>query len=219
MACTGLEGFAMRFRNSFQASAFDEQWVPIARFFSVASRSFDPPAQSLLQGESGLSNDWTWVEVVLLRSLLMVAMGGAMVLAWSSPCSAVPVLPIPIERAWRSDLKRLESNNECRNCALRGVTLREAHLIGADLRGADLRGADLRDSNLEGADLSGAKLMNADLRGVNLTNADLSDVDLRAADLRAAVVINAYAPRVSTAGLRYAGADLTGSDLIIGGGD
>ena len=43
--------------------------------------------------------------------------------------------------------------------------------------------------------------------------------DLRNADLREAQVINAYAPNVQTYGMRYAGASLFGSDLIIGGGD
>jgi hypothetical protein len=32
-------------------------------------------------------------------------------------------------------------------------------------------------------------------------------------------VINAYAPGVRSEGIRYAGADLTGSHLIYGGGD
>jgi hypothetical protein len=32
-------------------------------------------------------------------------------------------------------------------------------------------------------------------------------------------VINAFAPDVRTEGIRFAGAKLTGSDLIIGGGD
>ena len=215
----GLEGFATRSLNPTKACALDQQRLPIPRFFSVVRDAFAARAQSLLQRESALSMYWTGLEGVLLRSLLMMAMGSAAVLAWSSPCTAAPVLPIPIEPASRSDLNRLERDNECRNCILRDVTLREAHLIGADLRGADLRGADLRDSNLEGADLTGAMLINADLRGANLTNTDLSDVDLRDADLRAAVVINAYSPGVKSTGLRYAGADLTGSDLIIGGGD
>ena len=47
----------------------------------------------------------------------------------------------------------------------------------------------------------------------------MAGVDLRNADLREAQVINAYAPNVRTSGMRYAGASLFGSDLIIGGGD
>ena len=110
-------------------------------------------------------------------------------------------------------------DHSCPGCDLRHVDFRQAHLIGADFRGSDLRGADLGEANLEGADLTGALLEGADLRGANLTNAELSGVDLRNADLRDAQVINAYAPDVQTSGMRYAGASLFGSDLIIGGGD
>ena len=110
-------------------------------------------------------------------------------------------------------------DRSCPRCDLRNADFRQPHLIGADFRGSDLRGADFREANLEGADLTGALLEGADLRGANLTNAELSGVDLRNADLREAQVINAYAPNVRTSGMRYAGASLFGSDLIIGGGD
>ena len=114
--------------------------------------------------------------------------------------------------------ERLLSGGACAGCDLRSAHLEGAHLIGADLRNADLRDANLRSANLEGADLSGARLDGADLRDVQLSNADLSATDLRRADLRGAVVINAYAPDVCTEGMRFAGADLTGSHLIYGGG-
>ncbi|CAK22734.1 pentapeptide repeat-containing protein [Synechococcus sp. CS-197] len=114
--------------------------------------------------------------------------------------------------------ERLLQLGACAGCDLRGLNLQGEHLIGVDLRDADLHGVDLREANLEGADLSGARLDGADLRGARLSNADLTDTDLRRADLRDAVVINAYAPNVRTDGMRFAGADLTGSHLIYGGG-
>ena len=78
------------------------------------------------------------------------------------------------------------------------------HLLEeGECRGCDLRGIDLSQSHLIGADLR-----DVDLRGADLRQADISD----------AVVINAFAPRVRTKGMRYAGADLTGSHLIYGGG-
>jgi len=120
--------------------------------------------------------------------------------------------------AFGSPRERLLQVGACAGCDLRGHSLQGEHLIGVDLRDADLRGVDLREANLEGADLSGARLDRADLRGARLSNADLTDTDLRRADLRDAVVINAYAPNVRTDGMRFAGADLTGSHLIYGGG-
>jgi len=126
-------------------------------------------------------------------------------------------MPIPVEPAVASARGRLLRDGQCKGCDLRNAVLIEAHLIGVDLREADLRGADLQRANLEGADLTGAQLSRADLRGANLTNADLSDVDLRHADLSDAVVINAYAPGVRADGIRYVGADFTGSHLIYGG--
>ena len=129
------------------------------------------------------------------------------------------VLPLHAVEHRPDPRERLLDQRACRGCDLRRVDLQEAHLIGADLRDADLEGADLRGANLEGVDLSGARLVTADLRGATLTNADLTGTDLRGADLRSAVVINAFAPYVRTEGIRFAGANLTGSDLIIGGGD
>ena len=129
------------------------------------------------------------------------------------------VLPLQAAEQRPYPRARLLGQGACRGCDLRRVALKEAHLIGADLRDADLEGADLRGANLEGADLSGARLVRADLRGATLTNADLTGTDLRGADLRSAVVINAFAPDVQTGGIRFAGANLTGSNLIIGGGD
>ena len=129
------------------------------------------------------------------------------------------VLPLQAVEHRPDPRARLLGQGACRGCDLRGVALKEAHLIGADLRDADLEGADLRGANLEGADLSGARLVRADLRGATLTNADLTGTDLRGADPRSAVVINAFAPDVQTGGIRFAGANLTGSNLIIGGGD
>ena len=133
----------------------------------------------------------------------------------------VLLLVLPLQAAeHRPDPRlRLLDQGACRGCDLRRIALQEAHLIGADLRDADLEGADLRGANLEGADLSGARLVRADLRGATLTNADLTGTDLRGADLRSAVVINAFAPDVQTGGIRFVGANLTGSNLIIGGGD
>ena len=131
---------------------------------------------------------------------------------------AAPVLRLSVD-AQPGLVGRLLDQRACPGCYLRKTVLREVHLIGADLRRANLAGADLSGANLEGADLSHANLTGADLQGANLTNADLTGVDLRGADLRTAVVINAFAPDVRTEGIRYAGADLTGSDLIIGGGD
>ena len=122
--------------------------------------------------------------------------------------------PLPLEV---QSYKGFDRN--CPRCDLRSQNLQDAHLIGADLREADLRGADLRGANLEGADLSGPRLSGADLRGANITNAELSVVDLRRADLRDAVVINAFAPNVQVVGVRFVCANLTGSHLIIGGGD
>ena len=132
-----------------------------------------------------------------------------LVVAGVAPVGAVPLQVQPHDPLDRS----------CPRCDLRDADFRQAHLIGVDFRGSDLRGADLREANLEGADLTGALLEGADLRGANLTNAELSGVDLRNADLREAQVINAYAPNVRTSGMRYAGASLFGSDLIIGGGN
>ena len=129
------------------------------------------------------------------------------------------VLPLQAVEQRPDPRARLLGQGACRGCDLRRVALKEAHLIGVDLRDADLEGADLRGANLEGADLSGGRLVRADLRGATLTNADLTGTDLRGAELRFAVVINAYAPDVQTGGIRFAGANLTGSNLIIGGGD
>ena len=139
----------------------------------------------------------------LLRLLMLLVVAGA------APAGAVPLQVHPHDPL----------DHSCPGCDLRQADFRQAHLIGADFRGSDLRGADLREANLEGADLTGALLEGADLRGANLTNAELSGVDLRHADLRDAQVINAYAPNVRTSVMRYAGASLFGSDLIIGGGD
>ena len=129
------------------------------------------------------------------------------------------VLPLQAVEQRPDPRARLLGQGACRGCDLRRIALRDAHLIGVDLRDADLEGADLRGANLEGADLSGARLVRADLRGATLTNTDLTGTDLRGADLRFAVVINAYAPDVQTGGIRFEGANLTGSNLIIGGGD
>ena len=134
-----------------------------------------------------------------LLSRLLLPLAPLLVVAGVAPVRAVPLQVEPHDPLDRS----------CPGCDLREADFRQAHLIGADFRGSDLRGADLREANLEGADL----------RGANLTNAELSGVDLRNADLREAQVINAYAPKVRTSGMRYAGASLFGSDLIIGGGD
>jgi len=136
----------------------------------------------------------------------------------SSFVQAAPAVTLTVtpheEGPVSAPVQRLRETGACRACDLRGRDLSGAHLIGVDLRDADLRGAVLVGANLEGADLSGARLNNADLRRVNLTNAELSGVDLRDA-----VVINAFAPDVRSEGIRYAGADLTGSHLIYGGGD
>ena len=142
-------------------------------------------------------------------SRLLLPFVPLLVVAGVSPAGAIPLQVLPNDPLDRS----------CPGCDLRQADFRQAHLIGADFRCSDLRGADLREANLEGADLTGALLEGADLRGANLTNAELSGVDLRNADLREAQVINAYAPNVQTSGMRYAGASLFGSDLIIGGGD
>ena len=149
--------------------------------------------------------------VLMARTLsrLLLPVVPLLVVAGLAPAAAVPLQVQPHDPFDRS----------CPGCDLRQVDFRQAHLIGADFRGSDLRGADLREANLEGADLTDALLEGADLRGANLTNAELSGVDLRNADLREAQVINAYAPNVRTSGMRYAGASLFGSDLIIGGGD
>ena len=141
-----------------------------------------------------------------------------LLLLLSQHAIAAPVLRLSVD-AQPGLVGRLLDQRACPGCDLRKTVLREVHLIGADLRRANLAGADLSGANLEGADLSHANLTGADLQGANLTNADLTGVDLRGADLRTAVVINAFAPDVRTEGIRYAGADLTGSDLIIGGGD
>ena len=145
-----------------------------------------------------------------LLSVLMVPFGWLVLLM---------VLPLQAAEHRLDPRLRLLVQGACRGCDLRRIVLQEAHLIGADLRDADLEGADLRGANLEGADLSGARLVRADLRGATLTNADLTGTDLRGADLRSAVVINAFAPDVQTGGIRFVGANLTGSNLIIGGGD
>ena len=150
-----------------------------------------------------------WISVAHSLSRLLLPLVPLLVVAGVAPVGAVPLQVEPHDPLDRS----------CPGCDLREADFRQAHLIGADFRGSDLRGADLREANLEGADLTGALLEGADLRGANLTNAELSGVDLRNADLREAQVINAYAPNVRTSGMRYAGASLFGSDLIIGGGD
>ena len=146
-----------------------------------------------------------------LAAMLMSALLAPMALQAGTPQS-IEVVP------YATPQERLLQLGACAGCDLRGLSLQGAHLIGVDLRDADLRGVDLREANLEGADLSGAQLDGADLRGARLSNADLTDTDLRRADLRDAVVINAYAPNVRTDGLRFAGADLTGSQRIYGGG-
>ena len=150
-----------------------------------------------------------WISMAHSLSRLVLPFVPLLVVAGVGPVGALPLQVQPHDPFDRS----------CPGCDLRQADFREAHLIGADFRGSDLRGADLREANLEGADLTGALLEGADLRGANLTNAELSGVDLRNADLREAQVINAYAPNVKTSGMRYAGASLFGSDLIIGGGD
>ena len=155
-----------------------------------------------------------------------VALGGWISMAHSLLRLLLPLVPLlvvagvaPVDAAPLQVQPHDPLDRGCPGCDLRESDFRQAHLIGADFRGSDLRGADLREANLEGADLTGALLEGADLRGANLTNAELSGVDLRNADLREAQVINAYAPNVRTSGMRYAGASLFGSDLIIGGGD
>lgn len=150
--------------------------------------------------------------------LALISRWSPLLLLLSQQALAAPVLRLKVE-AQPGLVERLLDQRACPGCDLRGTVLREVHLIGADLRRANLADADLSGANLEGADLSHANLAGADLQGANLTNADLTGVDLRGADLRTAVVINAFAPDVRTDGIRYAGADLTGSDLIIGGGD
>tara|TARA_B110000977_G_scaffold191200_1_gene262989 strand:- start:122 stop:475 length:354 start_codon:yes stop_codon:yes gene_type:complete len=66
------------------------------------------------------------------------------------------------------DLQKLKDTNECMNCNLTAVNLKDANLMDANLEGADLSGANLKgaffyDANLKGADLSGANLKGADL--------------------------------------------------------
>ena len=150
-----------------------------------------------------------WISMAHSLLRLLLPFVPLLVVAGVAPVDAAPLPVQPYDPFDRS----------CPGCDLREADFRQAHLIGADFRGSDLRGADLRQANLEGADLTGALLEGADLRGANLTNAELSGVDLSNADLREAQVINAYAPNVRTSGMRYAGASLFGSDLIIGGGD
>ena len=147
------------------------------------------------------------------------SLAAALVSALLAPLALQAGTPQSIEVvSFGAPRERLLQLGACPGCDLRGQSLQGEHLIGVDLRDADLRGVDLREANLEGADLSGARLDRADLRGARLSNADLTDTDLRRADLRDAVVINAYAPNVRTDGMRFAGADLTGSHLIYGGG-
>ena len=152
-----------------------------------------------------------------------VALGGCVAMAYSLSRLLLPLLVVagvaPVGAVPLQVQPHDPFDRSCARCDLRNADLRQAHLIGADFRGSDLRGADLREANLEGADLTGALLEGADLRRANLTNAELAGVDLRNADLRDAQVINAYAPNVRTSGMRYAGASLFGSDLIIGGGE
>ena len=143
----------------------------------------------------------------LASRLLFVGLG------LTAPVLAAVPIPIQVD-----PVVQLQATGQCRGCDLRGADLRGAHLIGVDLREADLRGARLEDANLEGADLSGARLGGAILQRAVLSNAELVNTDLRQADLRDAVVINAYAPGVRTQRMHYAGADLTGSHLIYGGG-
>ena len=64
-----------------------------------------------------------------------------------------------------TDLGRIRSLNECEDCDLSGVNLREANLEDANLREADLRGANLSFANLSGVNLTTSKLKKAKLDG------------------------------------------------------
>ncbi len=93
-----------------------------------------------------------------------------------------------------SDLRKLLSTKECRNCDLTGSGLVMANLSGAKLSGVNFSGAnlsraDLSGANLIGADLSGASLYGANLSGANLIGANLNGTDLRNAYLHNAVLV------------------------------
>lgn len=67
-------------------------------------------------------------------------------------------------------LWRLRLTNNCPNCRLVGVDLRDIDLSGANLRNADLRWTRFDTVNLSGADLSGADLRNAQMNEVTVLN-------------------------------------------------
>ena len=75
-------------------------------------------------------------------------------------------VPLSVEWAFdESDLKKLQTLNECNKCDLSRIDLSYADLFKANLTGADLTGANLLGANLKHADFTGA-----DLTGVTLSS-------------------------------------------------
>jgi len=95
-----------------------------------------------------------------------------------------------------SDIEKLRSSKNCRNCQLRAMNLTGENLKNSDLSMADLRDVNFKGAELARANLSGVSLVDADLRRAVLVGADLSGADLRSAniekaDLRDVILVQA----------------------------
>jgi len=120
----------------------------------------------------------------------------------SSITSSPPPPPSSFSNTENSgDIVRLAQN--CPDCNLAGVNLRNAHLVGANLAGADLSGADLTGANLRRADLTGADLSGATLVTTNLAGARMVDCNLSNADLTGSNLIKAKLDGATTTGATF----------------
>ncbi len=107
-----------------------------------------------------------------------------------------------------SDLDRLLTTGECRNCELA-----KANLEGFDLAGVDLEGANLEKANLRGTVLHSANLKNAHLRKANLSNSVLEGSDLEEANLKEANLDDANLIKASLEEANLKGATLNRAQL------
>ena len=76
------------------------------------------------------------------------------------------------------DLDKFLRTNQCENCDLALVDLKDMNLSKANLREADLFGAKLSRADLREAELVEVNLIEADLSQTNLINANLIGTDL-----------------------------------------
>jgi uncharacterized protein YjbI with pentapeptide repeats len=130
---------------------------------------------------------------------------------------AAIALPLSAHAENPAHVKQLLDTGACARCDLSGADLQDAHLIGADLRNANLRGANLQNANLEGADLTGADLKDANMTGSFATNAVFNQANLSGVNLNGARMINALTFGANLDGITFAGADIYGSGIGVGG--